>query len=425
MTSSVSDPCLAISQLLEACGDALLPSIGSTVDACLRVTAFMKNSRVFKRFLSFSGNWAAPNKQGLTAVHFAAAANNLLSLCPLLVRARSDDSVLLSSLDNGPLTPLHAAAAFGSYDALRLLIAEGAGGKSPVPRRLESPPTPLHVAAAGGHASCVQELLASGAPVDTPAAPCGVSALFIAACNEHLECVELLLKAGAGRGGQMIGAGTMWRQTDALCHIPFEPLDAAGRPMQLSPLEFMSYFGLAGGVRTLLTHIGGAGLSSRRSLTRALYYGVLAGAPAVVQLLLQAGAKPNGIDNPPLLSWKDRPPMTLWKMAVDKKQPAVVTLLLNAGVLLTDLIADIGIPIPSPEQQPAQYVRLALACRAGDAALAVRLLDEGAPAGGWSTGRGGSVYAAKQQPWNLLSPLAEAVRAGHGDLVQVRYKGCV
>lgn len=99
-----------------------------------------------------------------------------------------------SKSDELGITPLHLAALHGHADAVRSLLAAGAG--LAVDALSAEGFSPLHNAALNGHAEVVRALLSAGASA-SQAHPCGPTALHLAARGGHAAAVELLLGAGA------------------------------------------------------------------------------------------------------------------------------------------------------------------------------------------------------------------------------------
>ena len=130
----------------------------------------------------------AVNKEGRTALHFAAE-NNYLECARLLLEAGASCDLAT----NSGRTALHCAVANGHVEVVCLLLEAGAncnlaGGQEGV--------TPLHSAAVHGHTEVVRMLLEAGASCELTTNS-GVAPMHGAVANGHIEVVHLLLEAGA------------------------------------------------------------------------------------------------------------------------------------------------------------------------------------------------------------------------------------
>lgn len=126
-----------------------------------------------------------PDSGGATPLQRAAAAGSLEAAKVLLANGADPTC----AAEDKP--PLYHAASSGSADAVKLLIKEGAS----VGREAENGRVPLQAAAAGGHLQVAKLLLEEGAnPTQVTGGPTHLQA---AASAGSVETVDLLLKAGA------------------------------------------------------------------------------------------------------------------------------------------------------------------------------------------------------------------------------------
>ncbi|XP_047084346.1 ankyrin-1-like [Lolium rigidum] len=101
----------------------------------------------------------------------------------------------------GGLTLLHAAAAKGLCEPLKLLLSEG----NPADIMLEDHGgTPLHAAASGGHDEAMKILLEHGADPNRLMGH-NITPLMLACCRNSLKCMKLLIEAGADVNGSYCG----------------------------------------------------------------------------------------------------------------------------------------------------------------------------------------------------------------------------
>jgi len=136
-------------------------------------------------------------KKGVTALHRAAATNNVPILQRLLAHTHSDVNASAQGDIMQGVTPLFLAASMGNELAAAQLLDHPSIN---INITLESGTyrgyKPLHRAAERGQTSIVKLLLGKGAEKDAQEAK-GHTALHVAAGNGHEECVSLLLNYGA------------------------------------------------------------------------------------------------------------------------------------------------------------------------------------------------------------------------------------
>lgn len=130
------------------------------------------------------------------AVKKAAIAGDVAALTQL-VAAHGGRAVRMDG-DPMELTALHWAAASGSVEAVRFLLAPSVEADPQAARGNNF--TPLHSAAMQGHAAVCEVLLAAGAGVNVQTDPQGYAPLHSAAFAGHVEAIRVLLAHGADRG---------------------------------------------------------------------------------------------------------------------------------------------------------------------------------------------------------------------------------
>jgi len=132
----------------------------------------------------------APQGDGMTALHWAAARNDR-PLAELLIYAGAS---LDAGTRIGHYQPLHIASREGHAAVVGALLQAGA---DPVARTSNSGATPLHLAAASGDAETLRLLVASGADVDAREGAWGQTPLIFAAGANRVDAIRVLLDAGA------------------------------------------------------------------------------------------------------------------------------------------------------------------------------------------------------------------------------------
>jgi ankyrin repeat protein len=279
--------------------------------------------------LTLSAQQPSPNDR----FHQAIRGNDLSTLRTLVTGAGAN------ARDSGGRTPLMLAAAFGTPDAVRMLLANGAdakaagaGGATPlhwsvrdlrkvrllldagadVHAKTQLGRTPLMVAASTtGSLDVVRLLLEKGAVVDA-AENTGVTPLVAAVGIDDVAVAKLLLEKGANP-------------------------NAAGEVATRHALSAAASNGNAELVRLLLArganvnaatseNAGGTVKQGRiqfASVT-ALHLSVIGGNPEVVRLLLDAGARVDPMDI------RGMTPL-MWSVSTDRPQPPIVRMLLAGG----------------------------------------------------------------------------------------------
>lgn len=98
-----------------------------------------------------------------------------------------------SAADKQGCTALHYAARRGRLELVQILIA----AKAPVNAAEQTGQTPLHFSAKAGHVAVVKQLLSAGAEINMVELTKCQHALHLAVCRGHAAVVKLLLGAGA------------------------------------------------------------------------------------------------------------------------------------------------------------------------------------------------------------------------------------
>ncbi|KAM0824148.1 hypothetical protein ACQ4PT_070400 [Festuca glaucescens] len=196
--------------------------------------AFDGDLRILKKMAEQMDLGIAEDEEGANALHLAAH-SGCLDCCKFLVEEvwidvnsttpkgttplvcamfEGNVQVMKYLLDRGGnprrktpegLTVLHAAAARGLCEPLKLLLSEG----HPADIMLEDHGgTPLHAAASGGQDEAMKILLEHGADPNRLMDQ-NISALMLACCHKSLKCMKLLIEAGADVNGSYCGPTTL------------------------------------------------------------------------------------------------------------------------------------------------------------------------------------------------------------------------
>ncbi len=153
---------------------------------------------------------------------------SVLNLSDQLQKRLRSDRTLVDSYSFDGWTPLHLAAHFGSLDAIRTLLANGASHQA-VSHNSEGN-QPLQAAAAGRQVDAVGLLLEVGAEVDAPS-EVGFTALHSAAASGDVGLTRMLLQAGAKVDGKAKGGKTPVELAIEADHAEvIEMLEAAAAP---------------------------------------------------------------------------------------------------------------------------------------------------------------------------------------------------
>jgi ankyrin repeat protein len=131
----------------------------------------------------------APLPDGTTALHFAAA-NNDLALVQLLLRSGANPRV--TTLD-GDITPLSLAAGNGNAPIVEALLKAGADANA----ASANGTTALMLAASSGSVGTVNVLINHGADINAKESVHGQTALMFAAAKDRSEVIRTLITRGA------------------------------------------------------------------------------------------------------------------------------------------------------------------------------------------------------------------------------------
>ena len=173
-----------------ACGCALLLLVAgpiSAADAPLADAAEDRNSAMIQTLLEQRANVNAPQADGMTAVHWAAYHDDLITVKQLI--AAGGDAKAATRYG---VSPLSLACTNGNAAIVELLLESGADSNSTLP----GGETALMTASRTGRLGPVRALISHGADVNARERK-GQTALMWAAADGHVEVVDALLKAGA------------------------------------------------------------------------------------------------------------------------------------------------------------------------------------------------------------------------------------
>jgi uncharacterized protein len=289
----------------------------------------------------------------------------------------TNNSLVLSVMDEQDRTPLHAAAQAGHTDCIRVMLKFGAHAETTYAEHDEhSVPlaSALHSAAASGNSSALKMLLeASSKNMVHAVDSFDRTPLHVAALNGHTECVEVRSALHAGRS-----------TTHALAI-----LTAPEAPTRMQVLLSAD-----------------AGVKARNSWgATALQLAARKKSPAIVGLLLAAGAEVDAVDNHgmsalhyaaqaaslpcmQLLLSQQAPlnrestlqatPLSLAAVADSDDATAAVQMLLHAGASLSCLLQLFGeLPAASKAAVQAHVRRTSLATAASIKAFSAQQQEAG------------------------------------------------
>ena len=159
----------------------------SAADAPLADAAEDQNSAMIRTLLEQKANVNAPQADGMTALHWAAYHDDLVTV-KQFIAAGADANAATRYL----VTPLSLACTNGNAAIVELLLGNGADANS----TLSGGETVLMTASRTGRLGPVKSLISHGADVNARERK-GQTALMWAAADGHVEVVDTLLKAGA------------------------------------------------------------------------------------------------------------------------------------------------------------------------------------------------------------------------------------
>ena len=292
----------------------------------------------------------------------------------LLLTRGADANAATSAV---PESALGVAARYGHVSVVKVLLAHGANVDGV---RTEAGMAPLHWAASGGHSATTEFLLQHKADPNRRTSS-GDTPLHMAAGAGHERVVEVLLAGGADVNAASQRQRTPLHEAAVNGHARLAGrLQAAGAR---ADVYTMAGLGDLDGVRALLDAepvlLEGRGSPQGAPLS----WAAPAGQQAVVKLLLERGADPNG---------RNGDGLTALHLAAEKGYAAVVWELIAAGA---DANAPgSGIPLSTP---------LHGAIRGGHAEVVTILLDAGARTSGVCGQDGDALQAAiSARQWEVV-----------------------
>ncbi len=254
---------------------------------------------------------------------------------------------LINSSSQGKPWPLYAAAQKGQLAVAKYLLDHGAKTS------LGNQPTPLHAAAQAGHKAMVELLLERGAPVDARTIE-GVTPLHLAARAGFTAIPEVLL----GRGADPNAAVPRPANQDGDSWSYGGPLNAAVGLDRIGLIRLL----LEKGADPNSRDEGGGQFQGTGN--PALYFAVSSDA---VQLLLAKGADPN---------LPGRQGITRLNQAARNGEMAVLELLLKAGAWPDGPTNSAGTP-STPLIEAVRFRKLAAAARLLEAGASIDRLGAG------------------------------------------------
>ncbi|KAL5584352.1 hypothetical protein FOVSG1_013741 [Fusarium oxysporum f. sp. vasinfectum] len=323
-----------------------------------------------------------------------ACAAGYADIVDLLIKAGADTNVLGG---RGPYTPLIAASQNGHARVVQLLLGAGAD-----PDISDNRSNAIFAASKAGHDDIVLWLLAAGADVDQLASR--TSALQVAAEGGHDQCVPWLIAAGADLDQQAEGTA-LYRATRKgylgiiqqllVAGADVDLQEKRGEKLEEAPLHAAASSGRAEIVECLLnagadvsayggikkTPIASAAesgcvlvvkllldkleASGKKRFGPALGYAVQEGNVEIVNMLLAAGASPDGDSEETLDLYSLKPPLII---AVEAGNKDLVTCLIKAGANVNQYFSQYG----------ESVTPLYAASMKGHLAIMRQLLDAGA-----------------------------------------------
>ncbi|SCO78262.1 uncharacterized protein FRV6_02475 [Fusarium oxysporum] len=297
-----------------------------------------------------------------------ACAAGYADIVDLIIKAGADTNVLGGS---GPYTPLIAASQNGHARVVQLLLGAGAD-----PDISDNRSNAIFAASKAGHDDIVLWLLAAGADVDQLASR--TSALQVAAEGGHDQCVRWLIAAGADLDQQAEGTA-LYRATRKgylgiiqqllVAGADVDLQEERGEKLEEAPLHAAARSGRAEIVECLLnagvdvnayggtkkTPIAAAAASGCVPVVKlllyklqasgkmrfgpALGYAVQQGEAEIVDMLLAAGASPDGDPEETLDFHSLKPPLII---AVQEGNEILVTRLIKAGANVNQYFSQYG-----------------------------------------------------------------------------------
>lgn len=259
--SIFSDTTKALQLLLAAGADC--EAADENGNTPLHLASIDAPKEMVKLLLQYGARVAATNREHATPLHFASIGGQK-DIVELLIKSNPD----INARTNEGSTSMHFAADRGFWQIIQVLHGHGAS----IHDQDNLQETPLLRASKNGHEETVRFLLTLGADPNIPAID-GYTPLITAVANKNLNVVRLLLDHGA--------------RVDIHAYKGWTPLQVAA---QDNSLEISSL---------LLAKLNNQnGLNSKRENgSTALHSAALQGSPAMINMLLQAGADLAAISN--------------------------------------------------------------------------------------------------------------------------------
>jgi len=263
-----------------------------TGDARVADAAMNADKAAVRDLLASHADSNTPQRDGTTALHWAARHNDLAT-ADALIHAGAD----VKAANRYGVTPMALAATNGSAAMLRKLLDAGADANSANP----GGETALMTAARTGKVDAVQLLLDRGANVNAKDTAHAQTALMWAVIENHPEMVKLLLAHGAEINarttvtipkGEYVPAKAGGASGTGIIRQRALPTADGG----MTPLLFAVRDGNTEMVRLLLEH--GADINqSSGNHTSPLIIALLNGQVGLATELLARGADPNAADD--------------------------------------------------------------------------------------------------------------------------------
>jgi uncharacterized protein len=163
--------------------------LGAATPAAVADAAMQGDRESVRSLLKQGGDVNAAQGDGMTALHWAASANDV-ELAAMLIHAGAN--LRATTRING-YTPLMMAAKAGHAAAVRTLLERGADPKM----CSVTGTSPLMLAAAAGSAEAVEVLLDAGSDVNARESARGQTAIMFAAAYDRVPVIRLLARRGA------------------------------------------------------------------------------------------------------------------------------------------------------------------------------------------------------------------------------------
>ncbi|HXA52915.1 MAG TPA: ankyrin repeat domain-containing protein, partial [Candidatus Acidoferrum sp.] len=259
--------------------------------------------------------------------YYQAIRNNDLAILQALIKSSG-----VQQKDARGTTPLHFSAAYGSAEAMRILLAAGADPNA----RNAFDATPLMWSAT--EPEKVRMLVAQGADVNAKS-KMGRTAIWIAAANDGSSAVvKLLLEKGAKLDGTEILAATVANDMATIRLLLEKGANVnAKHPTGITPLHNAAANGNTKLAEMLLARGADVNAATAREfqgrakagpmglgLLRPLHFATVGGSYDLIKLLLDAGADINAHDVRDMTALMNA-------VATDHPDPRVVRLLIERG----------------------------------------------------------------------------------------------